>query len=50
MTIPGTILRLAATLASEGNRIGQLRAFAGGMVDGLLGRKGRRHERWGIRA
>lgn len=50
MTIPGSVLRLLATLLSEGDKMGQLRAFTGGMIDGLIGRKGRRHERWGIRA
>ena len=48
-TIPGLFLHLLAALFHEGNRIGQLRAFAAGMTDGLLGRKGRRHESWGIR-
>lgn len=48
-TIPGSFLRLAATLWHEPDRWMQLRAFAGGMVDGLLGRKGRRHEAWGLR-
>lgn len=48
-TIPGSFLRLAATLWHEGDRFGQLKAFVGGMTDGLLGRKGRRHEVWGLR-
>jgi GT2 family glycosyltransferase len=47
-TIPGSFLRLIATLWHEGNKLGQLKAFTGGMIDGLLGRKGRRHERWGL--
>jgi GT2 family glycosyltransferase len=50
VTVPGSVLRLLAILLSEPNRAGQLRAFVGGMTDGLLGRKGRRHDRWGIRA
>lgn len=49
-TIPGQFLRLALTLVHEPQRLRQLHAFFAGMVDGLLGRKGRRHERWGIRA
>jgi GT2 family glycosyltransferase len=48
-TVPGSFLRLFATLWHEPNRMMQLRAFFAGMVDGLLGRKGRRHEAWGIR-
>lgn len=48
-TIPGSFLRLLATLLHEGQRTAQLRAFAAGMIDGLLGRSGRRHEVWGIR-
>lgn len=48
-TIPGSFLRLLAALVHEDHRMAQLRAFAAGMTDGLLGRKGRRHESWGIR-
>ena len=48
-TIPGSFLRLFATLWHEGNRWQQIKAFYAGMVDGLLGRKGRRHEKWGIK-
>jgi GT2 family glycosyltransferase len=48
-TIPGSFLRLLAALLHEPNRMEQLRAFTAGMIDGLLGRKGRRHEAWGIR-
>lgn len=47
-TIPGSILRLFATLIHEPQRGKQLWAFLAGMTDGLLGRKGRRHEHWGI--
>ena len=47
-TIPGSFLRLLAALLHEQDRKGQLRAFLAGMVDGLLGRKGRRHEVWGL--
>lgn len=45
-TLPGTLLRLLITLATEPERAGQWRAFVGGVVDGLLDRRGRRHERW----
>lgn len=48
-TIPGSFIRLSATLIKEPRRAAQLRAFVAGMIDGLLGLKGRRHERWGIR-
>lgn len=48
-TIPGSFLRLIATLWHEGNRWQQIRAFTAGMFDGLFGRKGRRHEIWGIK-
>lgn len=47
-TIPGSFLRLIGALIHEDNRPGQLKAFAAGMIDGLLGRKGRRHEHWGL--
>lgn len=48
-TVPGSFLRLLAMLLHERQRIAQLHAFAAGMIDGLLGRGGRRHEVWGIR-
>ncbi|MCB1745985.1 MAG: glycosyltransferase [Gammaproteobacteria bacterium] len=48
-TIPGQFLRLAMTLVHEPDRLRQLHAFVAGMVDGLRGRGGRRHEAWGIR-
>lgn len=48
-TIPGSLLRLIATLWHENHRWQQIKAFYAGMVDGLLGRKGRRHEHWGIK-
>lgn len=47
-TIPGSILRLIGTLLYEKQRVEQIKAFWGGMVDGLLNRKGRRHELWGL--
>jgi GT2 family glycosyltransferase len=48
-TIPGSFVRLLAALLKEPRKIAQLRAFFAGFVDGLLGRKGRRHEIWGIK-
>jgi GT2 family glycosyltransferase len=47
-TMPGTLVRLFAALVSDPCKSMQLRAFAAGMVDGLLGIKGRRHTKWGI--
>lgn len=48
-TIPGSFIRLLAALRYENNRGQQLKAFAAGMLDGLFGRNGRRHEKWGIK-
>lgn len=47
-TLPGTFVRLVAAMAFEQRRASQLWAFAAGVIDGLLGRKGRRHARWRI--
>lgn len=47
-TIPGSFLRLFATLWHEDMRWQQFKAFYAGMVDGLLNRKGKRHAKWGI--
>lgn len=48
-TIPGSFVRLYAALRYEPRRLSQLWAFCCGMLDGLLGRKGKRHLSWGIR-
>lgn len=48
-TIPGSLLRLIATLWHEGNRGAQIKAFSAGMLDGLLSRGGRRHDKWNIK-
>lgn len=48
-TIPGSLVRMLATLLKEPHRLAQLRAFSAGFIDGVLGRKGRRHEVWGIK-
>ncbi len=48
-TIPGSFLRLLAALVHEPHRAAQTKAFFAGLLDGLRGLKGRRHERWSIR-
>jgi GT2 family glycosyltransferase len=45
-TIPSTIVRLMLTLLVEPERVDQCKAFAGGFIDGLLDKRGRRHEVW----
>lgn len=47
-TVPGSLVRLFAALLYEPERLAQIRAFIAGFCDGLMGRKGRRHEAWGI--
>ena len=47
-TLPSIALRLIATLMHESPRGAQLRATVAGVIDGLRGRGGRRHERWGL--
>lgn len=47
-TVPATLIKLIVTLLNEPERWLQLKAFFGGVVDGLLRRKGRRHEFWGL--
>lgn len=48
-TIPGSFLRLLAALLNEPHRAAQAKAFFAGLLDGVRGVKGRRHERWSIR-
>ncbi|MDR1969335.1 MAG: glycosyltransferase family 2 protein [Burkholderiaceae bacterium] len=48
-TIPGSFVRLFAALLKEPRKLAQAHAFFAGLIDGLLGIKGRRHEKWGIR-
>jgi rhamnopyranosyl-N-acetylglucosaminyl-diphospho-decaprenol beta-1,3/1,4-galactofuranosyltransferase len=43
-TIPGLVIRLLATLWYEPHRLRQMRAYWKGVMDGLLGRKGKRIE------
>ncbi|WP_136808440.1 glycosyltransferase family 2 protein [Desulfosediminicola flagellatus] len=47
-TIPGSIVRYIGSLIYEKNRGLQTKAFFAGMLDGLLGKKGRRHTLWGL--
>ena len=47
-TIPGSLIRLLAALIYEPRKLSQLWAFTAGFVDGLLGLKGKRHEKWGV--
>jgi len=47
-TVPGSFVRLIAALIYEPRKFAQLRAFVAGMIDGLLGRIGKRHTHWGI--
>lgn len=48
-TIPGSVVRLFAALRYEPHKAAQLWAWCCGMFDGLLGIKGKRHQKWGIR-
>lgn len=48
MTIPGSFVQLLGTLLREPNRAKQFKAFMAGMIDGLRGRQGRRHQHWKI--
>lgn len=47
-TIPGSFVRMLAALAVEPRKGAQLWAWCCGMLDGLLGIKGKRHTRWRI--
>lgn len=48
-TIPGSFVRLVAALMREPRKLTQLHAFFAGAFDGLLGLKGKRHDKWRIR-
>lgn len=48
-TVPGSFLRLFVALMKEPKKIAQAQAFFAGLIDGLRGAKGRRHEKWGIK-
>lgn len=47
-TIPGLLVRLIVAALYEPNKRQQTWAFCAGVVDGLLGRAGCRHDKWGI--
>jgi len=47
-TIPGSFVRLWGALRYEKRKLAQLHAWAAGMIDGLLRRKGKRHPQWRI--
>lgn len=47
-TLPSLFLRLIGSLVHEDHRLDQTKAFFAGVVDGLRGKKGRRHELWGL--
>ena len=48
-TLPSIALRLLAALLHEPRRGAQCWASLAGVVDGLCGRGGRRHEEWGVK-
>ena len=48
-TIPGSLVRLIAALIKEPHKLAQLHSFCAGFIDGLLGRKGKLHTKWGIK-
>lgn len=48
-TVPASVIRLASTLWHEPQRLLQTRAVFAGIIDGILGRAGRRHELWGLK-
>lgn len=48
-TIPGSLIRFLGTLINEPQRLFQTLAFCAGMIDGLLGIKGKRHTWWRIK-
>jgi hypothetical protein len=47
-TLPGNLFHLVSVLWHQDGRRAQMKAFYAGIIDGLLGRKGRRHEKWGF--
>lgn len=48
-TIPGSFIRFLGTLMNEPRKISQTHAFVAGMIDGILGIKGKRHNWWKIK-
>jgi len=47
-TLPSILLRLIATLSTEPDKLKQLKAYSVAVLDGLLQRKGRRHDLWNL--
>ena len=48
-TIPGSLVRFLSTLIHEPQKLSQTLAFCAGMIDGILGIKGKRHNWWRIK-
>lgn len=48
-TIPGSFARLSAAMMKEPRKLAQAWAFFAGFSDGILGIKGKRHGKWGIK-
>lgn len=47
-TAPAAFIRLIGVLRQQHDGTAQTRATIAGVIDGILGRSGRRHERWGL--
>lgn len=47
-TLPGSLVRLYGAIVREDRRMAHIWVFLAGTVDGLLGRMGRRHDKWHI--
>lgn len=47
--VPGTLVRMVVSMLRQPGKLAQARAFWAGAFDGLLGIKGKRHEKWGIK-
>ncbi len=48
-TIPGSFVRMVATLMREPRKMAQLKAFFAGFIDAMLNLKGHRHNLWRIK-
>lgn len=47
-TLPGSFVRMFATLINEPEKVRQLKAFWTGLYDAILGNKGKRHDYWNL--
>ncbi|MCH7339005.1 glycosyltransferase [Acinetobacter higginsii] len=47
-TLPASFLRLFAALLNEKNQLKQIRAFFAGLLDGVTGKSGKRHDYWNL--